>query len=265
MSSFTNRLALPNVSTGVDSLVVHNRGLAQLDAMVHGCAATRSLSAPPGGLAAGDTFIVKPTGTGSWAGKSSYLMCWSGTAWISIPPVVGMRIWIEDEQVVATYLTGGWTTRSGLSICAGQKTSPQNLSNSVGTYLDVEWDSMLVDLSNSEVFEHDNSNPEQVIIREAGNYRVNGNLTVMASGTVAWIRLQGRVAVGTIGSPNPVTGGNFFTSIRVTDFPYVTMNFNGVFAVLADQELRIQVARQTTSGSTTLTVTEDSRITVEQI
>jgi hypothetical protein len=51
-----------------------------------------TLSTPPGSPWIGSFWLVKPTGTGAWAGHNSDIAYWDG-AWQFIDPVPGMLIW----------------------------------------------------------------------------------------------------------------------------------------------------------------------------
>lgn len=267
MSSFSQRLDLPFLSTGVgDSLVVHNSGLLRLDAIVQASVKSRSLSSPPGSVGAGDTYIVKATGTGSWAGKDNQLAYWSGSAWVFVDPTVGLRVWDENDKTVVTYVTGGWVTSPGVPCYSGQKTGTQVVSTTPDTWLDVEWDSDLVDISNSSVFEHDTStNSHEIVIREAGTYEVHANILVSASGATVDVDLRARLQVGTIGSPSTVTGSLSDCTVNATGFARESIGLFCVVQVSANQELRLQVARETTSASTTITVEADTRILVKKL
>jgi hypothetical protein len=60
----------------------------------------RDLSAPPASPTIGDTYIVKATGTGAWAGKDGQFAQWNGTAWDFYPFGEGKLAWIADENIL---------------------------------------------------------------------------------------------------------------------------------------------------------------------
>lgn len=59
----------------------------------------RDLSAPPGSPAVGDQYLVKPAGSGAWAGKTGK-MRWSGIGWTNTINKRGQLHWIEDENAI---------------------------------------------------------------------------------------------------------------------------------------------------------------------
>lgn len=80
----------------------------------------RDLATPPGSPAAGDTYIVAASPTGSWAGQASKVAIWSGTAWIFGTPRTGWRTYIEDEDAYLVYKAGAW---GSMAIGAGEWTA----------------------------------------------------------------------------------------------------------------------------------------------
>lgn len=270
MSGFSSRLGLDLITTGVgDQLAVHNRGVVKLDALVMGSVKTRQLSAPPGGLVAGDSFIVLSPGTGAWTSKDDQVAYWTGAAWVFIEPRLGMRMWLEDELILVTVVGGDvWRAISDTAIFGGQKTGTQTVSTVVNTWLDVLWDSETTDITDSSVFTHStSSNQERIICQEAGNYLVHADLDFDASGgTINWVRMDGQILVGTVGSPSVVTGTTSHCTVRITDMPKATMRISAIVAVAAGQEIRIQVARQNSVATApTINLTADTRIIVEKI
>lgn len=268
LSTFSAKLNLPLLVTGAgDNLVVHNESLEMLDAAVMPIVSQRGLTAPPGTVADGEMFLVDGTGTGSWLSKNNNLAYWNGVDWIFFAPVEGMQVFVADEKIVVTCQGDlSWKAVSGIPTFCGQKNTTQSVSTTVNTWTDIQWNYLLTSISDSKIFEHStSSNQERIIIREAGTYEIHANISLEATGTAVWVQLQAQVLVGTIGSPSVVTGSNSWVMIRPTDFPKTTMTVVFTVAVLEDQEIRLQVARQTTSGSTTINVTADTRILVKKI
>lgn len=56
-------------------------------------------TAPPGGAAATDTYLVPAGATGAWAGNTGKLAEWNGTAWIFTVPANGHGIGLPDGSV----------------------------------------------------------------------------------------------------------------------------------------------------------------------
>lgn len=69
----------------------------------------RDLATPPGSPAAGDTYIVAASPTGSWAGQGGKVAVWSGSAWVFGTPRIGWVAYIEDEEKLSAYKAAGWS------------------------------------------------------------------------------------------------------------------------------------------------------------
>lgn len=265
MSSFSSRLGLPYLTTGVgDNIVVHNRALTRVDALSMPMVKTRNLTTPPGSPSAGQMWIVKATGAGAWSGKSHNLAYWTGTAWEFFAPVVGMQVWVEDEKVVATYLGSNvWSASVGEAMFAAKKTSGNNqtVSTTVASWLDVQWNSQIVDISNSRVYAHStSSNPHQITLVEAGDYDVEVQLGFEATGTAVWVQLDAQLVLDGSAVPEATS----YATIRPTDMPRSTLTLCRVINAAAGQVLSVQTTRQTTSGSTTITLNENTRIRIRK-
>ena len=74
----------------------------------------RDLTAPPGGPTEGDSYIVGPAATGAWATHDGKVAFWSGSAWVFGIPRIGWVAYVEDEEKLIAYKSGGWS--AGISI-----------------------------------------------------------------------------------------------------------------------------------------------------
>ena len=70
----------------------------------------RDLSAPPGSPAYLDRYIVGPTATGDWAGNEDKIAIWNNVEWLFETPMIGIRCYIVDEDVLSVYRAAGWST-----------------------------------------------------------------------------------------------------------------------------------------------------------
>ena len=68
----------------------------------------KDLTAPPGGPAEGDRYIVATGGTGAWAGHDNDITEWNGTAWIFFTPNEGTWCEVEDENTVYIFDGSAW-------------------------------------------------------------------------------------------------------------------------------------------------------------
>ena len=70
MTTTTPRASVPLLSAAqAHKHVTHNDALLELDALLCCRILDRDLSAPPAPPADGDTYLVKATATGTWAGQ----------------------------------------------------------------------------------------------------------------------------------------------------------------------------------------------------
>ena len=117
MSDATTNLLLPYIlAAQAQKHVTHNEGLRILDGLVQLSVLDRDLTAPPGGPADGDRYVVGSGATGDWAGWDLNVALWTDGAWLRLPPRSGWRVWIEDEEQLLVFDGTGWvgTTPSEL-------------------------------------------------------------------------------------------------------------------------------------------------------
>ena len=74
----------------------------------------RDLATPPGSPAAGDTYIVAASPTGAWVAHAGHVAIWTGSAWVFGTPRVGWLAYLEDEQKLTVFKSGGWS--AGIAI-----------------------------------------------------------------------------------------------------------------------------------------------------
>lgn len=70
----------------------------------------RGLATPPGSPTAGDSYIVAAAPTGDWAGQADSIAVWDGAAWQFGVPRIGWIAYVEDEEVLTAFKSGGWST-----------------------------------------------------------------------------------------------------------------------------------------------------------
>jgi hypothetical protein len=100
-----------NFKTGMDA------NLLKLDhAGVHLSVKDRDLTAPPGGPADGDTYIVGAGATGAWATHDGKIAVYNGptAAWVFYTPRTGWVAFIEDETKLSAYYSSAWS--AGIAI-----------------------------------------------------------------------------------------------------------------------------------------------------
>jgi hypothetical protein len=89
--------------------VTHNEALLELDALLSTVILDRDLSSPPGSPSAGDTYLVKATGTGAWAGEDGKLAYAIDGGWRFYAPFEGLTAYVADEAKLIFYNGSAWT------------------------------------------------------------------------------------------------------------------------------------------------------------
>ena len=96
-----------------------NQAITRIDALLNTGAKSRSTATPPSSPAAGDLYIVATSPTGDWTGQAEKI-AYFDTIWKFITPNEGISLWVEDEDLTATYNGANWlldgvVTQSGSS------------------------------------------------------------------------------------------------------------------------------------------------------
>ncbi len=109
MSDSSARFGLPFLVPGqAQKDVTHNEALALIDAVLGACAEAAGADAAPPSPIVGQCWIVGPAPTGAWAGNAHALAVWTDGGWRFLPAVEGMRAWLKDEQLWATFIDDAW-------------------------------------------------------------------------------------------------------------------------------------------------------------
>lgn len=107
--SDSTHLALPYIAAAqAQKHVTHNDALRILDALVMLAVKDRDLSSPPGSAAEGDRYLVKPTGSGGFAGKDNQIAHYRDGVWAFHEPQAGWICYVEDEGVLIAFDDGAW-------------------------------------------------------------------------------------------------------------------------------------------------------------
>ena len=110
----TLHLGLPYIEAAqAQKHVTHNETLRILDAIVMLAVQDRDLSSPPGSPAEGDRYLVKPTGSGAFAGKDDQIAHFRDGAWAFHPPRAGWVCFVEDDAALLTFDGAQWTPLLG--------------------------------------------------------------------------------------------------------------------------------------------------------
>lgn len=88
----TPRHALPFLFPGqAQKEAFVNEALARLDALVQP-GVLGEASAPPAAPSSGDSYIVGPAASGTWAGHAGHIATWADTQWLFAVPPQGARV-----------------------------------------------------------------------------------------------------------------------------------------------------------------------------
>jgi len=105
----------------------------------------KDLSAPPGGEATGDRYLIATGASGDWADKAGNIGLKIEGGWSFIPPFEGMMVHVDDEDVYYKYTGSAWGDQdlSGYALKGANTdiTSLQNAALYVGRDADnkVSW------------------------------------------------------------------------------------------------------------------------------
>src|SRR4051812_9961072 len=117
MTSTTPRSSLPLLAAAQSQKhVTHNEALLKADALLCCSIFDRDLSAPPSTPVDGDTYLVKPTGTGTWAGQDGNLAFAVDGAWRFYPPYTGLVAYVADEQKLIVFNGSAWVDYASLLV-----------------------------------------------------------------------------------------------------------------------------------------------------
>ena len=120
--SATPRLSLPFLSAGqAQKEFTHNEALQTLDFIAAAAVEEDPRADPPASPTIGSCYIVGPSPTGAWAGKSQFVAGYSAGGWRFIAPIEGMSAYVRTSGTWANYRSGAWEigTSRGSSVVIG--------------------------------------------------------------------------------------------------------------------------------------------------
>jgi hypothetical protein len=105
----TPNLILPYIMAAqAQKHVTHNEAIRALDAVVQLSVLDRDLTAPPGGPAEGDRYIVAAGATGAWASQDDRVAAYQDGAWMVYAPREGWIAWVADEDKLYAWDGAAW-------------------------------------------------------------------------------------------------------------------------------------------------------------
>lgn len=266
MSGFSSRLGMALLAAqGANNIARVNDALLLLDAAAMARVKNRTNATPPA-ASAGDAYVVADSPSGAWTGKAGQVAVWTGTAWLYIAPSQGMTVFCTDESCELVRGSTKWLARSTAPVAALRKNAA---SSSITTDAGVSWDVESITTAGSRVFEFDAGNPTRLRVLEDGDYEVLAVATFNAAGTASWNSCRLKLQTSTDGSSwSDVADAAAFGPARPTDVPDCTVALSRVVNLVgatsgANSFLRVAAARA--SGSSTVTVTANTRLTVTKL
>ena len=111
----STHLRLPYILPGqAQKHITHNEAIAALDTLTQLAVLDRDLNAPPGSPDVNMRYIVGPTPTGAWAGKTNQVAAWDGAAWLFHVPEPGWLAFVLDENGLLAWSGSAWEPTLGL-------------------------------------------------------------------------------------------------------------------------------------------------------
>jgi hypothetical protein len=116
-----------------------------LDSLVHGCCAGAPGDTPPQAPELGLSYLCGVTPTGSWAGHSNGVACWTESGWRFVEPFDGLQMLDRVTGRHWRYMSGHWSSGvvkaaeiqiNGLKVLGAQQPSIEGAAG--GTIIDVE-------------------------------------------------------------------------------------------------------------------------------
>lgn len=115
MTDTTPRTGAPLLAAAqAQKHVTHNEALYQFDALLCTRFLDRDLSAPPASPADGDTYLVKATATGVWAGQDGKIAYSADGGWRFYAPFAGLVAYVADETALVVFDGAAWKDYGGL-------------------------------------------------------------------------------------------------------------------------------------------------------
>ena len=111
----STHLKLPYILPGqAQKHITHNEAIAALDTLTQLAVLDRDLNAPPGSPDVNMRYIVGPTPSGAWAGKSNQVAAWDGATWLFHVPEPGWLAFVLDENGLLAWGGSAWEPTLGL-------------------------------------------------------------------------------------------------------------------------------------------------------
>lgn len=100
--------------------ITHNEAIAALDTLAQLAVLDRDLSTPPSSPATGARYIVGPSPTGPWSGKTNQIATHDGAIWLFHAPEPGWLAFVLDENGLLAWSGSAWQPTLGLDATAAK-------------------------------------------------------------------------------------------------------------------------------------------------
>lgn len=234
--------------------VSHNTGLRQLEGRLVRVT-SRTTAAQPGSPAAGDTYILptSPTGT-NWATfTAKQIAHYYGGSWKAWTPVEGARVWVNDEDSIWAYNGTDWVLDTRAPMLSKSVAGSANV-----TLTEIESRYPAIDMTGAITANISlivTTTPKLFIIKNSstGAYSITvktsaGSGIIVSQGTRALLYCDGTNVVSIAGASGNPTGDRK-ESVRVATTANITLSgtqtIDSVSVVAGD---RVLVKNQTTGS-----------------
>jgi hypothetical protein len=192
MTDTTPRTGAPLLAAAqAQKHVTHNEALYQFDAFLCARFLDRDLTAPPSSPSDGDSYLVKATATGDWAGQDAKIAYCADGDWRFYAPFGGLVAYVADESKLIAYTGSAWVDYASLIVLQNVPLLGVNTTASSPNLLAVE--------SNAVLF-------TDVPTGSGGTGDIRATLSKQASTNTASFLFQdafsGRAEVGLTGDDN---------------------------------------------------------------
>ncbi|TLP43323.1 DUF2793 domain-containing protein [Cohaesibacter sp. CAU 1516] len=180
-------LSLPYIAGSQDQKhITHNEALQKLDVLTQLTVSNASLTTPPTDPTEGDRYIVAPSATGVWSGRSGQIAAFQNGAWAYYDPQEGWRVWNCDEGRLLGWTGSDWTPVGG---------NPEEIQNAnhVGVNASADDTNRLSVASAASLFTHEGAGHQ---------IKVNKNAAGDTASLLFQTNWSGRAEMGLNGSDN---------------------------------------------------------------
>lgn len=154
--------------------VTHNEALLILDAVVQLSVISDSVTAPPGGAADGDRYIVGSGATGAWDDKDLNVAVRLDGAWTFLVPKDGWIAWVESTNALMVWIGSAWVDFAAANGLLSLMTAADGTLTMLGVNTSADSTNRLAVKSDAVLLSHDDVTPGTGDMRVTLNKSASG-------------------------------------------------------------------------------------------